>query len=318
MTAASAVVIGAGVSGLTSAVCLVEAGHSVRVWAADLPLDTTSLVAGGLWGPSFQAPVDKTLAWTHTSLRDFRALAEDPETGVRMAPSLSVSTAPMDGEMPPQVRLIPDLRPCPADELPAGYAAGFRARMPLVDMPRYLAYLTARLADAGVEIEQRTVRSLDEATSAAPLVFNCAGLGARELVGDASVRPIRGQHVIMTNPGLDELFLELDDSSEWTNVFPHPTRVVCGGIAVPDSEDRTADDALTERIVRRARAIRPILNDAEVIEVLVGLRPDRPVIRVEAEQSGDARVVHNYGHGGNGVSLSWGCARDALELASVR
>ena len=99
MTAASAVVIGAGVSGLTSAVCLVEAGHSVRVWAADLPLDTTSLVAGGLWGPSFQAPVDKTLAWTHTSLRDFRALAEDPETGVRMAPSLSVSTAPMDGEI---------------------------------------------------------------------------------------------------------------------------------------------------------------------------------------------------------------------------
>ncbi len=314
--ATSAVVIGAGVSGLTSAVCLVEAGYAVRIWAADLPKNTTSLVAGALWGPSFQQPMDKTLAWTETSLRDFRALARDPDTGVRMASALTVGALPIGDDMPPQARLIPDLQPCLPEELPAGYSAGFRATMPLADMPRYLDYLTARLATHGVEIEQRTVRSLDEATSVAPLVFNCAGLGARELTGDASLRPVRGQHVIMTNPGIDELFLELDDAPEWTNIFPHPTRVVCGGIAVPDSEDTAVDDELTERIVRRCRAIEPRLHDAEVTEVLVGLRPDRPVIRVEAEQVGDARVVHNYGHGGNGVSLSWGCAREAVSLAA--
>ncbi|HJP73338.1 MAG TPA: FAD-dependent oxidoreductase [Pseudonocardiaceae bacterium] len=310
----SALVIGAGVSGLTSAVCLVEAGFAVRIWAADPPRRTTSLVAGALWGPSFQQPMAKTLAWTETSLRDFRALAEDSATGVRMVPSLTVGELP-PGDPPPQALLIPELRPCPPAELPAGYPAGFRATMPLVDMPRYLDYLTERLAGAGVEIEQRTVRTLDEATAQAPLVVNCAGLGARELLGDASVRPIRGQHVIMSNPGLDQVFLELTEAPEWINIFPHPSRVVCGGNAVPDSTDTTVDDELTERIVRRCRAIEPRLHDAEVIEVLVGLRPDRPVIRVEAHRAGDARVVHNYGHGGSGVSLSWGAAREVVALA---
>jgi len=41
----------------------------------------------------------------------------------------------------------------------------------------------------------------------------------------------------------------------------------------------------------------------------VGLRPNRPAVRLEAEPLGDGRRVHCYGHGGMGVSLSWGCAR---------
>ncbi len=65
----------------------------------------------------------------------------------------------------------------------------------------------------------------------------------------------------------------------------------------------------------RVRALEPRLRDAKVIEVVTGLRPDRPSVRVEAERLGAAWCVHNYGHGGNGVSLSWGCAREVVELA---
>jgi D-amino-acid oxidase len=75
------VVAGAGVSGLTTAICLAEAGHDVKVWAADPPRHTTSVVAGALWGPSFQEPVAKTLAWTQQSLHDFTVLADDPGSG---------------------------------------------------------------------------------------------------------------------------------------------------------------------------------------------------------------------------------------------
>lgn len=308
-------VVGAGVSGLTTAACLAEAGWAVQVWSAEPPQLTTSVVAGALWGPSFQQPMAKTMAWTDRSLVEFTALADDPDTGVRLAPALTVDNFPAGGDMPPQVRSIPDLRPCPADEVPAGYANGFRSTMPLVDMPRYLDYLTARLAASGVELEHRTLRSLTEAADAAPIVVNCTGLGARELTGDTELEPVFGQHVVLDNPGLDELFMELAAGAEWTSYFPHPERVVCGGISLPGRTDRTADPDVTDRILRRVRAVEPRLNDADVLEIRTGLRPNRPAVRVEVEPLGSAYCVHNYGHGGTGVSLSWGCAREAVELA---
>lgn len=306
-----AVVLGAGVSGLTTAICLAEAGWSVRVWAAEPPEDTTSSVAGAMWGPSFQAPVDKTMAWTNRSLPDFVALAADPATGVRLAPTLTVTELPAAAEVPPQARAIPDLRPCPPAELPAGYASGFRATMPIADMPRYLAYLAARVGP----IEHRRVTSLAEAVRAAPLVVNCTGLGARDL-GDDEVQPVFGQHVLLANPGLDEVFMELAMADEWTSFVPHRDHVVCGGLRVPGRWDRTPDPGITERILARVRAVEPRLRDADVVGVRTGLRPDRPAVRVETERLGAGWCVHNYGHGGNGVSLSWGCAREVVELAA--
>lgn len=309
-----AVVIGAGVNGLTTAICLAEAGWAVQVWAAAPPLDTTSAVAGALWGPSFQQPMARTMAWTNRSLTDFMELAKDPATGVRMAQSLTVSTMPAT-EVPPQARTIPNLRPCADTDLPDGFTSGFLATMPVVDMPRYLDYLVARLAKAGVEIENREVRSLEEAAREASTVVNCTGLGAREF-GDTDIHPVFGQHVLLTNPGLDEVVMELTTADEWACCVPHQDRVVCGGITIPGRWDRSADPDITERILTRVRAIEPRLRDADVLDVVTGLRPARSAVRVEAEQLGDVRCVHNYGHGGNGVSLSWGCAREVADLAA--
>lgn len=317
-TSQQVVVIGAGVSGLTSAVCLAEAGWPVRVWTAAMPQQTTSVVAGAVWGPVFTEPIAKTLAWTEESLLEFRALADDPNTGVQMAPALTVGELPGGGtELPPQAKLIPDLRPADPTEIPDGFSSGFRATMPMIDMPHYLDYLTKRLAAAGCEIEIRPVRTLAEAADAAPIVVNCAGLGAGALTGDDTVRPRFGQHVVLTNPGLQQLFLELNRGPEWTCYFPHPQRVVCGGIGIPDRWDTTPDPGLTERIIERCRRIQPRLAEADVVETITGLRPDRPSVRVEAEPLGPARCIHNYGHSGNGVTLSWGCARDVLRLVSA-
>lgn len=307
-------VVGAGVSGLTTAICLAEAGRQVRVWTARPPLETTSVVAGAMWGPSFQEPMARTMAWTERSLREFTELARDPRTGVRLAPALTLGAVPT-GAVPPQARIIPDLRPCPETELPEGFAAGSRSTMPLVDMPRYLGYLTDRLAAAGGKLELRTVAALAEAAQAAPVIVNCSGLGARELAGDATVRPVFGQHVVVGNPGLTELVMELTPEPEWVSFFPHTDRVVCGGIRIPDRWDTTPDPDLTDRILARCQRIEPRLAGAEILEVVTGLRPDRPAVRVEAQPLGDALCVHNYGHGGNGVSLSWGCAREAAALA---
>lgn len=309
------VVVGAGVSGLTSAICLAEAGWPVRVWAAAMPRQTTSAVAGAVWAPPRPAErAAATLGWTAHSLRVFRALADDPSTGVRMTPALAVGA--LTGAVSGAGDLIPDLRPADPGEVPAGFGAGFRATVPMIDMPQYLDYLARRLAAAGCDIEERPVRSLAEAADAAPVVVNCAGLAAGALTGDGTVRPLFGQHVVLANPGLPQLFLELNDGPEWTCYFPHPRRVVCGGISIPDRWDTTPDPAVSDRILERCRRIEPRLGDAEVIETITGLRPDRPSVRVEAEPLGPARCVHNYGHGGNGVTLSWGCARDVVRLVA--
>jgi D-amino-acid oxidase len=310
-----AVVIGAGVSGLTTAICLAERGCEVQVWTRDEPRRTTSMVAGALWGPSFQQPIDSTLRWCEVSLREFRALADVAGSGVRMVPALTVGAGTdVDGPLPPQVRLIPDLRSCPPQDVPSGWSGGARSTLPLIDMGPYLDHLVARLAAAGGTFSTVTLRTLAEAADAAPIVANCAGLGARELAGDPTVRPVRGQHVVLTNPGITELFMELA-GPEWTSIFPHPTRVICGGNSVPDSWDTAVDEALTDRIVARCQRVEPRLRDADIVDVVVGLRPERPAIRVEAQRLGSALLVHNYGHGGEGVSLSWGCAREAADLA---
>ncbi|OCB61240.1 amino acid oxidase [Mycobacterium malmoense] len=317
------VVLGAGVSGLTSAVCLAEAGWPVRVWAAAMPQHTTSRVAGAVWLPP--RPADRasdTLAWTEHSLGVFRELADDPGTGVQLAPAVAVGQSTAAEAMSSAAALIPDLRPADPAELPPGSLNGFRATLPMIDMPQYLDYLTRRLAAAGCEVEEHPVQSLAEAADAAPIVINCAGLAAGRLAGDDTVRPLFGQHVVLTNPGLRQLFLEINGGPEWTCFFPHPQRVVCGGISIPDRWDTTADPDLTERILRRCRRIEPRLAEAEVIEIITGLRPDRPSVRVAAEPlagaSKPAMCIHNYGHGGNGVTLSWGCARDVLRLARQR
>ncbi|MCV7413221.1 amino acid oxidase [Mycobacterium florentinum] len=312
------VVIGAGVSGLTSALCLAEAGWRVRVWTASMPRQTTSVVAGAVWAPPRPAErATKTLAWTEYSLKVFRELAADPDSGVQLAPALSVGELTATEAMSSAAELIPELRPASPADLPQGYRVGFRATIPMIDMPHYLDYLTQRLAAAGCEIEEHPVQSLAEAADAAPIVINCSGLGARALVGDDTVRPLFGQHVVLANPGLRQLFLEITPNPEWICYFPHPHRVVCGGISIPDRWDTTAEPDITDRILARCRRIEPRLAEAEVIETITGLRPDRPSVRREAEPLGRARCIHNYGHGGNGVTLSWGCARDVVRLVSL-
>lgn len=311
------VVVGAGVSGLTSAICLAEAGWPVRVWAAATRKQTTSAVAGAVWLPPRPAArAAETLAWTEHSLRVFTDLAGDPDSGVQLAPALAVGELTASEAMSSAAALIPDLRAADPVDLPEGSGTGFRATLPMIDMPHYLDYLTRRLATAGCEVEERPVRSLEEASDAAEIVVNCAGLAAGALTGDDTVQPLFGQHVVLTNPGLRQLFLEINGGPDWTCYFPHPHRVVCGGISIPGRWDTAADPDITERILQRCRRIEPRLNDADVIEVITGLRPDRPAVRLEAKPLGGARCIHNYGHGGNGVTLSWGCARDVVRLAN--
>jgi D-amino-acid oxidase len=306
-------IIGAGVIGLTTGVLLAEDGWSVHILTADDTQVTTSMAAGALCGLAFGEPADKVPRWDATTRHELARLAEDPTSGVRMRRGLLASRTP--GDVGPSIRSLPGYADAQPSELPSGFAGGFWLRLPVVDMPRYLDYLVERVRGAGGTIERLRVTSLPEAARDAPVIINCTGVGARQLVGDQRLQPVRGQHVVVTNPGIDHFFMEgPPGAAEWASFMPHGQDVVLGGIAQPGVWDTQPDLTIAERILERCVAVEPRLAEAEVVDHRVGLRPQRDVIRVEGEIIDGARCIHNYGHGGLGVTLSWGCAREVADL----
>ena len=84
--------------------------------------------------------------------------------------------------------------------------------------------------------------------------------------------------------------------------------VLLGGTNEQGSWDEEPKPFIAERIVAQCAAIDPRLRGATIVGHRVGLRPYRPEVRLESEPFGDGVLWHNYGHGGGGISLSWGCA----------
>jgi D-amino-acid oxidase len=294
-------VVGAGVVGLTCALRLAEAGHRVDVLARDLPLETTSAVAAAIWYPYRAHPQDRVTAWAATSYVAFAKLARDPDTGVRMlAGTELLTTASPD---PWWAGAVPDLgRVAPA----AGYSDAWSFTAPVVEMPLYLRWLLARLAALEVTVTRIGLSALPAAEGR--LVVDCTGLGARLLADDDSVTPVRGQVLVVDGVDLDRW--SLDDAGP-TYVVPRSCDVVVGGTAEEDDWSCTVDPATTADILRRATALVPALAGARLLRQKVGLRPARPSVRLERVGG----VVHCYGHGGAGVTLSWGCADEVAGLA---
>ncbi|MGW0472839.1 FAD-dependent oxidoreductase [Streptomyces coeruleorubidus] len=304
------VVVGGGVVGLTTAVVLAERGRRVRLWTRDPVEATTSAVAGALWWPYRIEPIALARVWALRSLEVYEELAaRSGASGVRLVEGVLGETR-LDEVDASLAERMPELRAATAGEY-AG--SGIRARLPLIDMPAHLPWLRERLAAAGGVVEARTVSGLAEAD--APVVINCTGLAARELVPDPSVRPVRGQLVVVENPGIDTWLVSTDAAGEYAYMFPQPGGLVLGGTAEEDAWSLEPDPAAAEAIIRRCAALRPEIAGARVLEHRVGLRPTRPAVRLERDALPDGRLlIHNYGHGGAGVTVAWGCAEEAARL----
>src|ERR1022692_4598749 len=148
-------VIGAGVSGLTTAVCLAEAGARVRIRAAAPPAQTTSAVAGAIWAPHLVGLGDRVGRWGAVTLARLLDLAAGPAaetaTGVRTVTGCQASRTVADP--PDWAAGLDDFRLCADGELPTGFSSGWRFTAPVITMPVYLDYLLARFRDAGGELE---------------------------------------------------------------------------------------------------------------------------------------------------------------------
>jgi D-amino-acid oxidase len=313
MARADVIVVGCGVIGLTTAVHMREEGLDVRIVAAALPLETTSSVAAALWYPYKAYPEDRILSWGKRTFEVLEDLASFPESGVLMREGVELWHRPVPD--PWWASAVPRrVRRCAENELPPGYRDGHAFVAPVAEMPVYLGYLLDRFIGAGGHVEHRDLSSLEEAGDGR-VVVNCAGLGARALVGDASVEPIRGQIVRVRNPGLERFVLDEENPEGVTYIVPRSEDCILGGTAEEGEWDTEPDPEVAAAILRRCAELEWRLAGAEVLEHKAGLRPGRPEIRLEREDAASRPPrVHNYGHGGSGVTLSWGCAEETLRI----
>ncbi|MDT0408503.1 MULTISPECIES: FAD-dependent oxidoreductase [Streptomyces] len=309
-------VLGSGVIGLSTALELRAAGHEVEVWAERPAARATSAVAGGLWWPYHIEPEERVGAWALETLAVYEEWAAEPErTGVRLVEGVHAETS--FDTLGPWAGSVRGLRTATAAESP--YSPGLFGRLPVVDMPHHLAWLEQRLRAAGCRLVPRTAPSLAEAAEGARAVVNCTGLGARSLVPDEAVHPVRGQLVLVENPGVTTWFTSTAGGGDRSVYYiPQPYGLLLGGTAEEHDFRESPDPATAEAIVRDCAALRPEITGARVLAHRVGLRPARTGgVRLTAEHLADGTpVVHNYGHGGAGVTVAWGCAREAARLVT--
>ena len=347
-------VIGAGVAGLTSALCLRRRGFEVTVVADRFAPVVTSIVAGALWEwpPAVcghhqdQVSLARSKGWAATSYDVFADLAGDPATGVFLRPASFYTKRPIE-EDPKQHAKVQELagkvrqfRHDPALIAENGVNPGLGLRdaytylAPMIDTDAYMSWLLDRARADGCTILERKIvgplRGQAEALAreyAAEAIVNCSGLGAMELAEDP-MSPLRGALIRLRNDGramprLTQAHCISHDnaSDEQGFLFIVPRgddMVVLGGFAEPDEWDLDIGLHNYEPIramYRRCVEFLPVLADAEIDAaepVRVGLRPFRPR-NVRLEREPGCRIVHNYGHGGSGVTFSWGCALEVAE-----
>lgn len=306
---ARVIVVGAGVVGLSCAVRLLEAGHDVDVVARDLPLETTSAVAAALWYPYRAYPFERVTAWSHSSYAEFETLAGVDGAGVRMLAGTELHRSrtadPWWREAVPTLTRVSAFGP--------PYADGWSFVAPVVEMPVYLPWLVSRIEALGGTVTRMALPSLP---NGAEVVVNATGLGARRMADDTSLVPVRGQVVYVDQVGLDRWWLDAGDSAGPVYVVPRSRDIVVGGTDDEGVWDRRPDPDVAKLILERAVELVPELSRAKVLGHKVGLRPARPEVRLEVQALAGTRVVHCYGHGGAGVTLSWGCADDVVGLVS--
>jgi D-amino-acid oxidase len=252
--------------------------------------------------------------WALASYHRFLELARDPQTGVSLTELRVFSRlGPIN---PPDWAQSFATRPLVNGEIPAAFASGFSIHVPLIETGKYLAWLASRLTNIGGSMSGGiSFAKLEDVDPTFDLIVNCAGIGARELVPDSEMEPHRGQVAIVAK--FDLPYAIVCDDPPLLYAIPRSNDCVFGGTN-DVSDDRLPDPRTTAKIIAECervlgRAAPPLVRER------VGLRPGRRSgVRVAAERLRDGRAVfHNYGHGGSGFTLSWGCAEAALELATA-
>ncbi|MFC7342010.1 FAD-dependent oxidoreductase [Saccharopolyspora griseoalba] len=311
--AVDVVVVGGGIVGMTCAVALGRRGARVRVVTADVPARTTSWLAAAVWYPVGIGGDHRVLTFARETFEVFAEQAARGTPGVSMIDTRMLHRRPSPAD-PWWSAAVPGFA---ADTAEEPFTGAWRFSVPMVEMPVYLPWLREQAANLGVHVRAKTVASLAEIADDADAVVNATGLAARTLCGDRTVRPVRGQVIRASNPGLTASVRDEDNPGGHTYVHPRRHDVIVGGTFEPGIADTAPSPDTARAIWTRACELVPELRQADVLDHHVGLRPVRergPRVELDRRLVPGRTIVHNYGHGGAGITLAWGSARETAAL----
>lgn len=304
-------IIGAGVSGLSTGILLLKKGYSVKIWAKDLPPNTTSDKAAAFWYPVFCNPKDKVIKWSKDTLEYLKEnVLKDKSSGCFYIKFTDVSEKKLG---PPWWEGAIDYQHAQESELPEGYVDGYVLNAVMMDTTFYMPYLVNLFKELGGTIVQKEIKNIDEALENHEIVINCTGLGSKELLNDEKLYPLRAQVIKVKKNGVADAMADEDGSNSLAYILPRKSDIVLGGTAQKSWDDQI-DEQDTKDILRKTEALNPSLKGAEIIKISVGFRPARSEVRLEKEMRNGKTLIHNYGHGGSGFTISWGCAMEVVRL----
>jgi D-amino-acid oxidase len=273
-------------------------------------------VAAAFWYPYKAEPREKSAGWAQRSLSVYKELTGNPAAGILW--SQFVEYFMPDDELPWWHSAVEGFS-CDDEliDLSYGKRKVCRYTVPVVDTSIYLLYLNNALKNCNVETITADLSCIEEAFEISKTVVNCSGVGAIKLAKDDDLHAARGQVVRIKNRQGVTAVVDLTREPKIAHVTPRIGDTILGGTYEEHVYDLNPDPAETTAIIERCKSISPQLMDvteADILSVSCGLRPVRSAVRVEREWIKEGVLLHNYGHGGAGFTLSWGCAEEICKM----
>ncbi|EJL69797.1 FAD-dependent oxidoreductase [Chryseobacterium populi] len=306
-------VVGCGIIGLTSAIVLQEKNWKVRLLARERFENTLSDKVGAIWFPFAIQPVEEASRWGNKSYQRY-SKELFPGNGVSFIPftiAYNASSNTLWTQKLPKGAL---LRDATDQELPIGAEAAYVATVPLAEPHLYLPHLFERFIANGGTFEQIEISSLKQLSELDALIVNCTGLGAKFICMDHELVPMRGQ-ILRTEWLNVQSCVNSTQNGALSYIIRRSTDCIIGGTDYLNDWNMNIESNDTNLILSRFHATGLFHKRPEILEEVVGLRPNRSQVRFTFD-SQYPHVFHNYGHGGSGFTVAWGCALELAEIIS--
>lgn len=327
-------VVGAGIMGMSAAYFIKETfpHFDVSVYAEKMSPHTTSDGAAGI---CVGAPVEKNSRekvnkWVKATVDYAHNIIRTDENAHKMGLSIVHGYfLSSTGELE-----ISDWKDCVLNhhkleesellQFPDEIKSGYLVTTVFIECSKYIPWIAKLFKQKGGQLIEEKIECLDE-LQAYDIIINCSGLGARYLVNDDAVKPVRGHVIRIKAPWVKEFIrhVDNDDRGRSKHILVNQDTVVIGGLKEKDCIEPEPREEDREWIISEAKRFLPSLKNAEMVSEWVGFRPSRPTVRLEKEiwkfktPQGEVKlvpVIHNYGHSAHGVSLFYGCTQEVLEL----